>query len=1409
MSLLESLMAYIPPDRRNAIAAEKDLPTQMEGSALWADLSGFTALTEALVAKLGPRQGADELAIHLNHIYTVIIEPVEANGGSVIDFSGDAINCWFNTDDGMQAIAAAQAMQIAFQPFNQLQLSSTEKISLGIKIAIARGPVRRFRVGDPNIQYLDVLTGTTIDHLATVGDLARTSEILLDESVNSPYPIQEWRSDPQTGRRAAVLRHPDDAAPTPHANRAHSPTLNEDQIRPWLLPEVFTRIHNGQGEFLTELRPAVALFISFTGLDYEDNEVGSKLDAVIQHVQHILAEYQGTLLQLTIDNKGSYIYAAFGAPIAHENDKIRATATALKLLHLPHTIEKVKSVSIGISQGLMRTGGYGGATRRTYGVLGEDVNLAARLMQHAKPGQILVAENIWQGDTNFRWESLPALKVKGMQTSVFPAQLLEWREQNILDLPKTTAALPMIGRQAELALLQEKLALVRQGQGQIVGVVGEAGLGKSRLLAEILQYIDDQTHYGGECQSYGTHSAYLVWQPIWRAFFGLDAAASSADQIRVVEQTLMQINPDFVQRLPLLDIMLNISIPENNLTSITDVKMRKTLRDTLLVDCIRARATTSSLILILEDLHWSDPLSLDLLEAIGRAIEFLPVLILLAHRPQAEHDTNISLSGLSELAWYTSIRLVELAPSETEQLIASRLRSFGLTEPVSPTLVNRLLERTQGNPFYIEELLNYQHDRGLDPRDDAIWEQGDLPDSLHSLILSRIDQLNHNQQITIKAASIIGRFFRARWLYEYYPSLNETQIANDLKALDTLDFIVQDTAEPQLAYLFKHVITQEVAYENLAYATRANMHELFAGYLEQIAGEDIGPFLDLLAYHYDRSDNMSKRREYLRKAGEVAQKTYANEAALSYLDRALVLSPETDYAERFALLATREKVYQIIGKREAQKQDVMAIVELADALNDNQKRSQAALQLSRFYVRNDFQKTIAAAQQALEWAQLVGSNQQEVNAHWLWGQALWTQGNYAEARPHYERALEIAEQFKLIQWIATNLDGLGALDLYDGNYDSAQNYLERALQLAREIGSPSQKGTCLYNLGEIAYLRGNFAKAQDCYEQALDSFRLINFQINEGRSLCRVGSMFVERRSDYQKAYQYTQQALLLAQKLNDEIGRIGAIYGFSLIDLVQNNYQAARIQAEQGLQICRDIGFKYFEGMCLVNLGTVADELGEYASALEDHQQALTILREIGEPSLTSQILVELGRVLYHSGKYESALEYNQEALSIAKEKIILLETRALISQGHILRELGNLDQSSNFYQQALYLAQASNLPACYSIQAQAGLANIALVEGDLVRAQAPLNEILSHLETYPLSTIDEIFWIYLTCYEILQATTDVKTHSTLDAAYTALQNIAIQIENEQLKASFLQNVRVNHKIVEAWENFGGNRIK
>ncbi|MGC1378310.1 MAG: adenylate/guanylate cyclase domain-containing protein, partial [Anaerolineales bacterium] len=181
MLSLETLLAYVPQDRRQALAAGSELPRQTQGAALCADLSGFTPLTEVLARKLGKRRGAEELTLRLNRFYEALIAPVEAYGGSVVGFSGDAIVCWFDADDGRRAIAAAWAVQVAMQAFASPPLSTGEAISLGVKIAIASGPARRLQVGDPAIQTWDTLAGAIMDRLAAIGHLAQTGEVLLDE----------------------------------------------------------------------------------------------------------------------------------------------------------------------------------------------------------------------------------------------------------------------------------------------------------------------------------------------------------------------------------------------------------------------------------------------------------------------------------------------------------------------------------------------------------------------------------------------------------------------------------------------------------------------------------------------------------------------------------------------------------------------------------------------------------------------------------------------------------------------------------------------------------------------------------------------------------------------------------------------------------------------------------------------------------------------------------------------------------------------------------------------------------------------------------------------------------------------------------------------------------------------------
>ena len=317
----ESPSVYIPMDRRHALAEGRDLPDRTWGTALLADISGFTPLTEALAHEMGQRRGSEEITRLLGCVYDAILSELHRYGGSAISFGGDAITCWFDSDQALTATAAGLAMQQAMQPF--------ASFGLAIKVAVTAGPARRLVVGEPRHLVLDALAGATIDTLACVEKHVLAGEVVLDEATASTLSdklaIGLWREDPETGVQYAVvtgLTVPVSLAPwSPLAEME----LGEDLVRTWLLPAVYERLRNGQGEFLAELRPVAALFVSFTGIDYDaDEDAGAKLDTFIRQVQTILAEHDGTLLQVMFGDKGSTLCAAFGAPVAHEDDAQRA-----------------------------------------------------------------------------------------------------------------------------------------------------------------------------------------------------------------------------------------------------------------------------------------------------------------------------------------------------------------------------------------------------------------------------------------------------------------------------------------------------------------------------------------------------------------------------------------------------------------------------------------------------------------------------------------------------------------------------------------------------------------------------------------------------------------------------------------------------------------------------------------------------------------------------------------------------------------------------------------------------------------------------------------------------------------------------------------------------------------------------
>jgi adenylate cyclase len=1097
-------------------------------------------------------------------------------------------------------------------------------ISLAMKASIALGQARRFLVGNPDIQWVEVLVGSTLARLAVGESLAGKGETILDgetaASLGDEIELIQLRVDPDSGRQYSVvggLRSPVQPQPWPAID---SDDNKPGVLRPWLLPVEYERLVAGQGEFLAELRPAVSLFLKFSGLDYDhDGAVGEKLDRYIREVQGILERFGGSLIQVTFGDKGSYLQAAFGAPLAHEDDAVRAAAAALELRQIQCVPELAGRARIGISRGRMRTGAYGGSMRRTYGVLGDEVNVAARLMSAAREGQILVRDRVCEAaGQSFAWEELPDLSLKGKSGPVRAFSLLGRQERRAISLHEPQYTLPMVGRKDELNQVGATLEKAQHGKGQVVAIVAEAGMGKSRLVAEVIHMAAQSglREYGGECMSFGTDTSYLVWRGVWTGLFELDPTWSAEEKLQALESRLRQVDPRLVTRMPLLGPVLNLPIPDNDLTRSLDAELKKVSLDSLLVDYLRAVAHQGPILIVLESCHWIDPLSEDLLEVLGRAISDLPVLLVITRRPSSGHIREGHRS-LQELPYYSEIHLGEFNLSEAEELIRLKLASvYSNRKPPTTELVQKLTQRSQGNPFYIEELINYLSDRGIDPSSLDSPDQLDLPTSLHSLILTRIDQRTESQKITLKVASVIGRVFAAALIWGAFPDMGDwEQIKADLDVLASLDLTPLEAEEPELRYLFKHIITQEVAYESLPYATRAVLHEQIAAFIERSAPEAQEQNVDLLAFHYERGENLPKKREYLRKAGLAAQAKYANQAALSYFQRLLPLIETTDKVE--ALLNIGE-VYKLVGDWEAAHQHYQEALEISQACSDPQAlaRSQAAE-----------------------------------------GELLHLQGEFEEGEVWMERARWGFTQIGDRAGLGRVLHSEGTLMAQQGKVESARALYQESLAIRRDLDDKKQIASLLNNLGILARIQEKHDLAQSLQQEALEIRREMGDRWGVAVSLNNLGNLALDQEA-YQEAREYLEEAISLQRIVGSKYYIANALNNLGNVLRAQGDYPAARDLYRESLQINKELGTVWQIAYILEDMAGLYALTGEASQALTLAAAASVLRREHTIPlSSTEQERLEdflsLSRKALEEGQQHAAWE---KGLKLSMEEAMLL---------------------------------------------------------------------------------------------------------------------------------------------------------
>jgi len=1181
---------------------------RFEVVALFADISGFTAFSEALAAT--GKSGAEELTAILNSYFGPMIELIQSYGGIIGKFGGDAMMALFPYEPADHAVVTRRAIQCALDMQERMVdyisiPTSAGALNLAMKAGLAAGPVFCTTVGDPATRLEYIIAGSALDRCAQAEHHATRKEVVVHngllEAVGEAVLVEE------RGEFSCItrLKQPGGRAPLPPLDQFTPEAVQT--VAAYMHPSIAQRLREGQTSFINEHRQVTVLFANFGGFDYDDDpDVGDKLQTYLSRVIRIVQSYDGYLNRVDMGDKGSKAIVLFGAPIAHEDDEERALRCALELRDLPGAPAR-----IGINTGFVYCGQVGSAVRQEYTVMGDAVNLAARLMQAARPGQILVSEATYSDDVrSFAWGSGAVLRVKGKSAPVGAYTLVGMERPGGIHLQEPEYTLPMVGREAELQVAQERLERVLQSQGQIIGITAQAGMGKSRLAAEIVELAAERgfTGYGGECLSYGVNTSYLVWQNLLRGFFGLDPSWPLEAQLSHLEVELAALDPDLVQRMPLLGRPLNLPIPENELTRSLDAKVRKTLLEALLVDCLRLRARGRPLLLVLEDCHWIDPLSNDLMETIGRNIADVPALMLVIYRPP---ETEHIQPRVTRFAHFGEIRLAEFNRREAERLIGLKLTQlFGALGSVPAEFVERITERSQGNPFYIDEMINLLHDQGIDPADLQTLGTLDLPDSLRSLIISRIDQLAEETKTTLKVASVIGRLFKAGWLWGAYPPLGAPErVIEQLAQLSRLDITPLDKPEPELEYLFKHIVTREVAYESLALATRTMLHERIGEFIERAYPEELDRYVDLLAHHYGLSQNVRKQREYFRRAGKAAQEAYANQAAVEYYQRLL---PLLMVEEKSQVMLELGQVWRLTGQWDQAEEIYQQSLELAGYARERrtfprcERAMGTLLRLQGKYegaldwlerARNDFE--------VLDDQAGLCDSLREI------GVVLWSQGNYSGALQCYQQSQQVAQELGDQRRIYRAVGNMGIVYMEQGDYSQALACYEQCHQAAAGLSDRVGVSIAVGNMGNVYLDQGNYPRALDCHAQNLQIALEIGYRQGVSISVGNMGDVYLNY-GDYSQARTCLVYNLHIALEIGDILGIGFTTWNMAKVCLTQRSYEEAGRLLIQAIALGRALDTPYELCDYLYTHADLCACQEQFAAAQPLNDEALRIATEV-----------------------------------------------------------------------------------------------------------------------------------------------------------------------------------------------------
>jgi len=814
------------------------------------------------------------------------------------------------------------------------------------------------------------------------------------------------------------------------------------------------------------------------------------MNGVFEFMIRPIYKYEGLVPRLM----GDAILAFFGAPITHEDDPQRAVLAALEIqqgisayakeIRLKHGLEF--GLRVGINTGLVVVGEIGSDLRMEYTAIGDAINLAARMEQTAAVGAIQISDETYKLIAPFfNVEPLGEVEIKGKA-----APIKTYRVLGVKSTPGQLRGLegltsPLVGRDAQLALLNDRMKELANGTGSFVAVIGEAGLGKSTLIAELKKSHRDSgvTWLRGDALSYARSISYFPWRQVIRQSIGASDDDSPADVRAKLKQRV-------ADDLPFLEAVLAVESEESLqvLAEFQGDALVKRITESARA-CLSGFASASPLVIVFDDLHWADEASLNLLLNLADVIETQPILFIYMSRPDKTAPSWDSLEKIQQKIGvkYSSILLEPLRAEETDTMLTNLLGMKGLPKNVRDLIV----EKADGNPFFVEELIRSLIETKQIVRENSHWKaMGDnakisLPNTLRGVLSARIDRLPELSRHVLQDASVIGRIF-------------DLHILKRLTSLNGgLDSHIQYLKEATLIepvrdeYMFRHVLIQEAAYDSILIKNRAELHRQIGETLEELHADRIEEFAPLLAYHfYAANDPRSLKYDIL--AGEKAARLYANAEAAAHFSRAIEVAKRTNAdAEKLTRLFTRlGSVLEVSGRFEQALETYEEMQTFGREHGDRSVEMKALMAKATIYsIFSQLHNSTLSERmliEALEISREIGDRVTQAKLNWNLMITFLFSKRLDQALEHGEVALALARESKDREQLAFVLNDSCRLYTCRGEFEKAHACIHEARELWRALDNQVMLADSLGSETEAYFNEGEYELALECCRQALE-----------------------------------------------------------------------------------------------------------------------------------------------------------------------------------------------------------------------------------------------------------------------------------------------------------------------------------